>query len=126
MTKSGNQLKPWEVSIIKAMIASAKFKKQQIVAYFSRPDRSINQARISEIENGHDRYKDIPLATDAELQSFLSAWEKMSFPGQAVESVSPVHPGVLLRRFPKRESQPLRINVSETVICPIGVVQPDC
>ncbi len=114
MTKSGNQLEPWEVSIIKAMIASAKFKKQQIVAYFSRPDRSINQARISEIEDGHDRYRDIPIATDAELQRFLSAWKEMSFPGQAFEPASPVHPEVLFRRFPKRKSQPLRLNISET------------
>jgi hypothetical protein len=59
MPEKQPQLAEWQVAIIRAMLAAGKFKKQEIVAYFSRPDRSINQGRISEIEDHHKRYKGI-------------------------------------------------------------------
>lgn len=46
---------------------------QDIHAYFSRPTRSINQARISDIENGK-KHVTVKAATDAELDAFLEAW----------------------------------------------------
>lgn len=46
---------------------------QDIQAYFSRPTRSINHARISEIRDG-TKHKSIKQATDLELDAFLDAW----------------------------------------------------
>lgn len=63
------QIEDWEVSIIRAMLASEQYSKQQIVSYFSRPERSVNQGRISEIEKGHERYEGIESATSEERRN---------------------------------------------------------
>jgi hypothetical protein len=68
----GNKLEKWEVSIVKAMLAR-KYVPQDIQAYFSRPARSINHARISEIRNGA-KHKGVREASDDELDAFLKAW----------------------------------------------------
>lgn len=52
---------------------SNKYVPQYIQAYFSRPTRSINHARISEIRDG-TKHKSIKAASDAELEVFLRAW----------------------------------------------------
>jgi len=112
--KKGQQLEPWEVALIKRMLVTGGFTKQQIVAYFTRPDRSINQARISEIEAGHPRYKDIELASPEELESFLRDWNmaRNSEPSETVRG--PTHPTILKELFPLRYEEPPRLNVSET------------
>lgn len=46
---------------------------QDILAYFSRPTRSINNARISEIKEGK-KHKGIKPASDDELETFLDCW----------------------------------------------------
>ncbi len=70
--RPGNTLEKWEVAIVKAILAR-KYVPQDIQAYFSRPTRSINHARISEIRDG-TKHKAIKPATDAELDAFLEAW----------------------------------------------------
>ncbi|CAN5413503.1 hypothetical protein BH10PSE4_BH10PSE4_39950 [soil metagenome] len=70
--RPGNTLDKWEVSLVKAMIAKG-YVPQDIQAYFSRPTRSINHARISEIRDG-TKHKLIKTATDEELDNFLHAW----------------------------------------------------
>lgn len=50
-----------------------KYVPQDIQAYFSRPTRSINHARISEIRDG-TKHKNVKVASDAELDGFLEAW----------------------------------------------------
>lgn len=70
--RAGNTLEKWEIAIVKAMI-SRKFVPQDIQAYFSRPTRSINHARISEIRD-EAKHKSIKPATDQELDAFLDAW----------------------------------------------------
>lgn len=54
------------------MLAS-NFVPQDIQAYFSRPTRSINHARISEIRDGI-KHKTVKAASNAELDAFLEAW----------------------------------------------------
>nr|WP_249157379.1 DUF3644 domain-containing protein [Bradyrhizobium diazoefficiens] len=70
--RPGNTLERWEVAIVKAMLAQ-KYVPQDIQAYFSRPTRSINHARISEIRDG-TKHKTIKPALDAELDAFLETW----------------------------------------------------
>lgn len=70
--RAGNKLEKWEVAIVKAMLTK-KMVPQDIQAYFSRPARSINHARISEIRD-EAKHKAIKPATDDELDAFLAAW----------------------------------------------------
>ena len=45
-----NRLERWEVGIIKAMMATPPRKTDQdILAYFTRPTRSVNHGRIKDI-----------------------------------------------------------------------------
>ncbi|MDN2568230.1 DUF3644 domain-containing protein [Aquibium sp. A9E412] len=60
------------MALVKAMLAK-KYVPQDIQAYFSRPTRSINHARISEIRDG-TKHNAIKAASDAELDAFLEAW----------------------------------------------------
>lgn len=70
--RPGNTLERWEVAMVKAMLAR-NFVPQDIQAYFSRPTRSINHARISEIRDGA-KHRVVKAATDAELDAYLAAW----------------------------------------------------
>ncbi len=70
--RPGNTLERWEVAIVKAML-DRNYVPQDIQAYFSRPTRSINHARISEIRDGA-KHKAIKQATERELDAFLNAW----------------------------------------------------
>jgi hypothetical protein len=110
------QLQEWEVAIIRAMLNSGRFTKQQIVSYFSRPARSINQGRISEIEDDHERYRGIASASYDELQQFLDDWESIRFPSEPIVEYGPTHPRTLQELFALRRGQPLRLSVSETSI----------
>lgn len=70
--RPGNTLEKWEVALVKAMLAKKRVP-QDIQAYFSRPTRSINHARISEIRDGA-KHKAIKAASDQELDAFLAIW----------------------------------------------------
>lgn len=70
--RPGKKLEKWEVAVVKAMLQK-KYVSQDIHAYFSRPTRSINQARISEIREG-TVYVAVKPASDADLNTFLAAW----------------------------------------------------
>lgn len=111
------QLEDWEVGLIRAMLDRNSFTKQEIVAYFTRPERSINQGRISEIESDHERYQGIPAKTDEELDQFLKEWREISFPSAPNVDLGPVHPQTLTTLFPLRsggDDQIAKLAVSET------------
>ena len=108
------QLENWEVALIRAMLDSGAYTKQQIVAYFSRPDRSVNQGRISEIENNHERYAGIDAAPPEALVTFLEDWNKIRFPAAPALPPGPTHPDTLAARFKRRDGNPARLNVAET------------
>ncbi|MEX5600409.1 DUF3644 domain-containing protein [Pseudophaeobacter sp. C1-32P7] len=73
--RRGNTLEKWEVSIVKAMIArGGEFTNDQdILAYFTRPTRSVNHRLISQIRSG-DKHKSIKAASDGSLEDFLATW----------------------------------------------------
>lgn len=76
-----NRLERWEVAIIKAMITTPPRKNDQdILAYFTRPTRSINHARIKDIRDG-TKHAAVPAAAAEELAAFLEAWPNVDGSG---------------------------------------------
>lgn len=71
--KRGNKLERWEVALIKAMLARAGSNDQDILAYFTRPTRSINHRAISEIRT-EKKHRLVKAASEAELDEFLATW----------------------------------------------------
>lgn len=72
--RRGNTLEKWEIAIVKAMIAAnPKSNDQDILAYFTRPSRSINHRAIAEIRKDV-KHKTIKAATAEELEEFFSGW----------------------------------------------------
>jgi len=68
-----NKLETWEVALVKAMLDKGGYNDQDILAYFTRPSRSINHARISEIRR-EEKHKRIKPASDETLEEFLGNW----------------------------------------------------
>jgi hypothetical protein len=62
-----------EIALVKAMVQAGGRSNQDILAFFSRPDRSINQGRVAEIVSGK-RHQSIPPASPGELRAFLARW----------------------------------------------------
>ncbi|WP_458792290.1 DUF3644 domain-containing protein [Yoonia sp. MH D7] len=73
--RRGNTLEKWEVGIVKAMIdrGGPATNDQDILAYFTRPTRSINHRLISEIRTGA-KHKTIKQASEEDLDAFVSTW----------------------------------------------------
>jgi hypothetical protein len=72
--RRGNTLEKWEIAVVKAMIADGRWPNDQdILAYFTRPTRSVNHRVIGEIRT-ETKHKTIKAATNAELDIFLEAW----------------------------------------------------
>ena len=67
---SRNVLSKAEVALVKAMLSEGSKTGQEILAYFSRPGRSINPARLNEVKRG--KFDAIPEASSDELRAFLS------------------------------------------------------
>ncbi len=73
--RRGNTLENWEVSIVKAMISRGSLftNDQDILAYFTRPSRSVNHRLIGEIRH-EVKHKNIKQASDEDLDAFLATW----------------------------------------------------
>lgn len=71
--KRGNKLEKWEVAVVKAMVDRGGYNDQDILAHFTRPTRTINHARISDIRKGNT-HKTLKAASADELDEFLAAW----------------------------------------------------
>lgn len=73
--RRGNTLETWEIAIVKAMITrGGEFSNDQdILAYFTRPARSINHRLIAEIRT-ETKHKAIKSATEGDLDVFLATW----------------------------------------------------
>ncbi|MGY4748281.1 DUF3644 domain-containing protein [Pannonibacter sp. Q-1] len=78
--RRGNTLENWEVSIVKAMFCRGGVfsNDQDILAYFTRPSRSINHRLISEIRN-ELKHKAIKPADDDDLDAFLANWPDIDY-----------------------------------------------
>ncbi len=74
--KPGNKIAEWEIGLIKTMLVQEKFNDQDILAYFTRPTRTINHRVISEIRTGR-KHKAIKQASNEELEEFLASWPNL-------------------------------------------------
>ena len=75
--RRGHKLERWEIGLIKAMVADGRWPNDQdILAYFTRPTRSINHRAIAEIRTNakHAAVKATP--TD-ELEAFIASWPEV-------------------------------------------------
>ncbi len=70
---SKNVLTKAEVALVKTMFIAGDRTGQEILAYFTRPGRSINPARIIEARKS-SKHADIDPASTDELRAFLSRW----------------------------------------------------
>lgn len=73
--RAGNTLEKWEVGIVKAMIArGGEFTNdQEVLAYFTRPTRTVNHRLIGEIRNAI-KHKDVKAVDEEELTAFIASW----------------------------------------------------
>lgn len=75
--RRGNKLERWEIALIKAMVADGRWPNDQdILAYFTRPTRSINHRAIAEIRN-NTKHTAIKATTADELEAFLASWPEV-------------------------------------------------
>jgi hypothetical protein len=75
--KHGNKLERWEIATIKAMIADGRWPiDQDILAYFTRPTRSVNHRAIAEIRRS-TKHAIVKPASAEELNSFLTSWPEL-------------------------------------------------
>lgn len=118
MARTGSgQLEHWEVALVKRMWMTGKFTKQEILAYFTRPDRSINQARISEITEGKRHTTIEPSSEqirDNFLQRHLAAQRVI---GEEFTNEPPLSEGRILQVLPFTNANPpaLALDESDTV-----------
>lgn len=71
--RRGNNLERWEIALVKAMLARGGYNDQDILAYFTRPTRSINHRVIGEIRT-EARHRALRPASKDELDAFLAEW----------------------------------------------------
>lgn len=71
--RRGHHLERWEVAIVKAMLDEKKYNDQDILAFFTRPTRSINHRLISEIRS-EKKHKQVKAASKDDFEDFLTNW----------------------------------------------------
>lgn len=71
--RRGNSLEKWEIALIKAMLGRGGYNDQDILAYFTRPTRSVNHRAIGEIRT-ETKHKAVKRATEEQLNDFLATW----------------------------------------------------
>lgn len=82
MGRNTSSLEDWEVSLIKGMMVQKRFEHdQEILAYFSRPERTVNNGRLSEIRKAlagepippqARKYAHQPVASREQVEAFLA------------------------------------------------------
>jgi hypothetical protein len=103
-----------EVAIIKAMLAE-RFPSQDILAYFSRPGRSINMLRISEIRSGK-KWGDVPRASDEALRAYVDSYDKAIAEGVRVMPAGPLDDETITQLLKLGSTEPPKLSVSENEI----------
>ena len=75
--RPGNKLERWEIAFVKAMIADGRWPTDQdILAYFTRPTRSVNHRAVGEIRN-EKKHAAIKAASCEQLENFIVSWPEV-------------------------------------------------
>ncbi|MDE0147346.1 MAG: DUF3644 domain-containing protein [Rhodospirillaceae bacterium] len=74
--KHRHDLENWEVALVKAMLKKGNYNDQEILAFFTRPTRTINHRVIGEIRKGIRRGTVVPVTAN-ELNEFLVNWPRI-------------------------------------------------
>lgn len=74
--RRGNTLERWEIALVKAMLERGGYNDQDILAYFTRPTRSVNHRVIAEIRTGA-KHRAAKTASQEELDEFLATWPEV-------------------------------------------------
>ena len=69
--RKGNTLERWEIALVKTMLGKDEYNDQDILAYFTRPTRSVNHRLIGEIRT-EAKHKSVKAASDEDLEAFLA------------------------------------------------------
>lgn len=69
----GNTLDKWEIPLVKGLLARAEYNDQDILAYFTRPTRTVNHRLIGEIRSGK-KHRSVRASADEEVDAFLATW----------------------------------------------------
>ncbi|WP_121116862.1 helix-turn-helix domain-containing protein [Croceibacterium ferulae] len=92
MTKvRARNIETWEVALIKALLMRKQHTKDQIISLFSRPDRTINPYRLSEIAKG-EAFAEVSEAEEVQVSTYLKGFGKTEDPRRAFQEASPLHP----------------------------------
>lgn len=113
MAKGTRNIEDWEAALIKAMLDGDSFTGDQIIAYFSRPDRTVNPYRIAEIRKG-DLHEAVPAANSAQVAAFVRTYRS---PGEARHRFfeeNPLHPVNLASIFRVKEGNENILEIGET------------
>ena len=62
-----------EIALIKAMLLRGGYNDQDILAYFTRPTRSVNHRAIGEIRT-ETKHKAVKASTTEQFDAFLATW----------------------------------------------------
>ena len=113
--KIARNIEDWEAALIKAMLAEGTLTKDQIVAYFTRPDRTVNPFRIAEIEKG-DKYYDVDPATRQQVEVYLNKYKSPEEAHGSFQAEAPLHPVNLKERFYTRSQDSDILEIQENAI----------
>lgn len=91
-----------EVAIARAMLAKG-MQNDQVHFYFNRADRLISSGRIAQIKSGNYA-KDVPAASEDDLQVFLANWETNRATALSKGPASPTDVEYIRAMFEKRKS----------------------
>jgi hypothetical protein len=72
--RRGNKLERWEIALVKAMVVDGRWPyDQDVLAFFTRPTRSVNHRAVAEIRKGA-KHSAVKAAAPEELDGFIATW----------------------------------------------------
>lgn len=103
----------WEAALIKKMIDSGGFTNDQILAYFSTPERPLSPFRLSEIKQAK-LHGAVPPASNEQLTKFQQVFKDRSRARSSFFDTNPLHPASLDLLLPIENGTTDIVAVTET------------
>jgi hypothetical protein len=113
MAKGTRNIDAWEAALIKAMLAKGDLTKDQIVSFFTRPDRTVNPWRLDEIKKG-ECHAGVEAATPGQVEVYLRTFRSPGEARQRFFEGNPLHPVNLRSLFRIKEGAAGILDLGET------------